>query len=71
MKVLVIQANSDGRPCGWGCVEIRPGTHEKKARLLATSEARKQFDSHCCYPGEEMGERLVHVIDDAGREVRR
>lgn len=51
-RVMVVQTNGDGRPCGWG---IAP-TEE-----AARAEAQRQWDTHGhpagagCYPGERKG----------------
>jgi len=52
-RVMVIQSNSDGRPCGWG---VAP------TKAQAEAEARRQWDAHRCYPGESRGAVAVHSL---------
>ena len=54
VKWLIVQTNSEGRPCGWGL------STDKRA---AKDEAQRQFDGHRCYPGEKRGEVLMHLIE--------
>jgi hypothetical protein len=58
-KILVIQHNTDGRPCAWGLVP----TSNPEAEKLAKEEAERQWKKHSCYPGEEKGELAIHVLD--------
>lgn len=65
MKVLAIQTNSEGRPCGWGISEL---FGKSMPFVAAKEEATRQWDSHCCYPGEEKGEMVIHVLGTKGEE---
>lgn len=61
-KFLVIQTNTDGRPCGWGL---------SVDKMLASETAEHQWKLHGhpsgsgCYPGEERGELVVHEVEEA------
>lgn len=56
---MVVQPNSDGRPCAWG---VASSEHEARA------EAGRQWDTHGhppgegCYPGERKGKPIVHGL---------
>ena len=51
---MVIQHNTDGRPCGWGLAET-----EEEAREIA----ERYWNNHKCYPGEERGQLSVHDVE--------
>jgi hypothetical protein len=55
MKILVIQLNSDGRPCAWGLVQ----THNE-----AKAIALRQWNKHECYPNETKGVQEIHRIEE-------
>lgn len=60
MRILVIQTNDDGRPCGWGMVNASvPG-----AECLAREEAERQYAAHCCYSGERRGAVKVRQLEE-------
>jgi len=54
-RVMVVQTNSDGRPCGWG---IAAAVEDARA------EAQRQWDTHRCYPGERKGQVVVKQMRD-------
>jgi hypothetical protein len=59
LKYLVIQTNSEGRPCGWGKSADKPA---------AEAEAARQYGMHGypegegCYPGEARGRLFIHKL---------
>lgn len=67
MKILAIQANSDGRPCAWGLVAIEPGS-KRNEKKMAKEEAARQWEKHACYPGERKGELLLHCLEDINED---
>lgn len=72
MKILMIQLNSDGRPCAWGMSKSLPPpdlVHAPtfaEARRVTTEEAQRQWDAHSCYPGEKKGELVEHRLKEDG-----
>lgn len=58
-KWLVVQQNTEGRPCGWGLASDR---EEAKA------EAKRQWDDHYCYVGEEKGGVVFHEVEATHQE---
>lgn len=54
MPYLARLYNCDGRLCAWGIAHDRDD---------AEKEARRQWDSHNCYPNETKGDLYVRRID--------
>jgi len=57
VRYLVIQTNSEGRPCGWGL-----SFNEERAAKLAEAQYSTHGHGNGCYPGEEKGRMVTHKI---------